>query len=75
VNAIGFLLIVLVVSAVGCLILWIQHRSPSTLESGIEAFQREMDALAPPDEGPPERRERRDHRDRRGSDSGSGSAG
>ncbi len=52
-NAIGFLLIVLVVSGVGCLVLWLQHRSPSTLESGIEAFQKEMEALAPPDgDGP-----------------------
>lgn len=52
-SALVFLLIVLVVSAVGSLVLWLQHRSPNTLESGIEAFQREMEALAPPDdEGP-----------------------
>lgn len=51
-SAIGFLLIVLVVSVVGSLVLWLQHRSPSTLESGIEAFQREMDALAPPNDHP-----------------------
>jgi hypothetical protein len=50
VSALVFLLIVLVVSAVGSLILWLQHRSPNTLESGIEAFQREMHALAPPDD-------------------------
>jgi hypothetical protein len=50
VNALVFLLIVIVVSAVGSLILWLQHRSPNTLESGIEAFQREMHALAPPDD-------------------------
>jgi hypothetical protein len=50
VNALVFLLIVLVVSAVGSLILWLQHRSPNTLESGIEAFQREMHALAPRDD-------------------------
>lgn len=49
-SALVFLLIVLVVSAVGSLILWLQHRSPNTLESGIEAFQREMHALAPPDD-------------------------
>lgn len=52
-SAIGFLLIAVVVTGVGCLILWLQHRSPSTLESGIEAFQREMEALAPPDEPRP----------------------
>ena len=54
-SAIGFLLIVLVVSAIGSLILWLQHRSPSTLESGIDAFQREMDALAPPNDRDPDR--------------------
>lgn len=50
-NALVFLLIVVVVSALGSLVLWLQHRSPNTLESGIEAFQREMKALAPPDDG------------------------
>ncbi len=48
-TALAFLGIVVVVSLVGSLIVWLQHRSPSTLESGIEAFQREMHALAPPD--------------------------
>ena len=52
-SALVFLAIVLVVSAVGGIVLWLQHRSPTTLESGIEAFQREMDALRPP--GEPER--------------------
>ena len=56
-SALVFLLIVIVVSAVGSLILWFQHRSPNTLESGIAAFQREMEALAPPDEQTPNRRD------------------
>ena len=51
-SALVFLLIVIVVSVVGSLIVWMQHRSPTTLESGIEAFQKEMEALAPPDEPP-----------------------
>ena len=46
-TAIGFLLIVVVVSGIGGLALWLQHREPNTLESGLEAFKREMDALAP----------------------------
>lgn len=58
-NALVFLLIVVVVSAVGSLVLWLQQRSPNTLESGIEEFQREMRALAPPDEGDPPGRPRR----------------
>jgi hypothetical protein len=50
VNAVVFLLIALLVSLLGGLVLWYQHRSPNTLDSGIKAFQREMDALAPPPE-------------------------
>lgn len=57
-SALVFLLLVLVVSGIGSAILWLQHRSPNTLESGIEAFQREMEALAPPDDEPrPDRRD------------------
>jgi hypothetical protein len=51
-SAVVFLLIVVVVSAVGGLVLWIQHREPSTMESGLDAFQREMNALAPPVDDP-----------------------
>ena len=49
-SPVVFLLIALGVSLVGGLYLWLQHRSPNTLDSGIKAFQREMDALAPPPE-------------------------
>ncbi|MGQ0830974.1 MAG: hypothetical protein ACT4OV_04790 [Microthrixaceae bacterium] len=56
-SALGFLAIVVVVSAIGSFILWLQHRSPSTVESGIEAFQREMEALAPPEQQDPRRRD------------------
>jgi hypothetical protein len=54
VNAIGFLLIALAVSVIGGAVLWYQHRSPTALDSGIKAFKREMDALAPPDERSPD---------------------
>lgn len=58
-SAIGFLLIALVVSLVGGIYLWLQHRTPKTLDSGIKAFQREMDALAPPAEQEHSRSDRR----------------
>lgn len=45
-----FLLVVLVVSAAGSLVLWLRHRQPVTFDSGIRDFQREMRALAPPDD-------------------------
>ncbi len=43
-----FLLIAVVLSSVGCGLLYLRHRSPTTYDSGIREFQREMDALAPP---------------------------
>jgi hypothetical protein len=52
VSAIVFLLIVVVVCAIGGLVLWVQHREPNTLESGLDSFRREMDALAPPADDP-----------------------
>ncbi|MGK2949983.1 MAG: hypothetical protein ACSLFP_15530 [Acidimicrobiales bacterium] len=57
-NAIAFLLIVVGVSALGGIVLWLQHRQPSNMESGVDAFKREMDALAPPPDGdrPPRKR-------------------
>ena len=32
--------------------LYVQHRQPNTLESGMDSFRREMDALAPPEDEP-----------------------
>ena len=55
-SALLFLCIAVVLSGIGGLVLWIQHRSPSTMDSGIDAFQREMDALAPRGDAPPPRR-------------------
>jgi hypothetical protein len=52
-SALVFLLIVIVVSGIGSLVLWLRYRSPTGLDSGIEAFKREMGALAPPDEPGP----------------------
>ena len=43
-SAIVFLLIVVVVCAIGGIVLWLQHREPNTLESGLDSFRREMDA-------------------------------
>lgn len=42
-----FLLVALGLSVVGSLALWLRHRKPTSLESGISNFSREMDALAP----------------------------
>jgi len=51
-QAVVFLAIAAVVCAVGGAVLYVQHRQPNTLESGMDAFRREMDALAPPEDEP-----------------------
>jgi hypothetical protein len=55
VTALAFLAIALVISLVGCAVLYLRSRQPTSLESGIDAFQREMRALSPEEE---ERRRR-----------------
>jgi hypothetical protein len=36
-----------VLSIVGCLVLYLRNRKPTSLNAGIEEFQRELRALAP----------------------------
>jgi len=47
VNGLVFLAIALLVSVLGSLGLWMSHRDPTSLDHGIDEFQREMRALAP----------------------------
>ena len=58
-NAVAFLMIAVVISVVGSSVLYLRSRTPSSLESGIDNFRREMQALAPRDEAPPTRRWRK----------------
>ncbi len=53
VTALWFLAIVVVVVAVGGVVLWLTSRSPSSTESSIDSFRREMDALSPKDRDEP----------------------
>jgi hypothetical protein len=46
-SALVFLAIAVGLSVLGCIVLWIRHRQPSSMESGIDAFRREMSALSP----------------------------
>jgi hypothetical protein len=34
-------------TAVGCTIIWLRQRKPTGVDTGIDAFRRELDALAP----------------------------
>jgi hypothetical protein len=45
-SAVFFLLLALVISGVGCTAVYVRHRTPKSVESGIDSFRREMDALA-----------------------------
>ncbi len=47
-SGVAFLLIAVVVAAVGSLIVWIRHRKPTHFRSSVDDFQREMDALSTP---------------------------
>jgi hypothetical protein len=50
VSALVFLGVALLVSLVGIAIMALRARQPTSLESGIDAFKREMDALSPEQE-------------------------
>lgn len=47
--AVAFLLIAVVISAIGLTILYLRNRPPSSLDASIDNFRREMQALAPRD--------------------------
>jgi hypothetical protein len=42
-----YLGIAVVVSLLGCGLLWLRHRRPTTMEASIKEFSRELGALAP----------------------------
>lgn len=54
-----YLGIAVVLSLLGCGVLWLRNRRPTTMEASIKDFSRELGALAPDDETPPTNRGRR----------------
>ncbi len=46
-SSLLFLGIAVVVSVIGCLVLWVRHREPRSMDAHIRDFARELDALAP----------------------------
>jgi hypothetical protein len=44
-SAVFFLLLALVISGIGCTVVYLRQRTPRSLESGIDEFRREMEAL------------------------------
>jgi len=65
VSGIAFLLIAVGLSLVGSLVIWLRSRKPTTWDSGIHEFSRNMEALAqarPEPASAPSRRSRRGRR-------------
>ncbi len=62
-NALLFLAIAAVLATVGVSVLWFFNRKPTSIDSSISAFQKEMHALSP--EARARARERREQAGRR----------
>ena len=50
VENLAFLGLAVVLSVVGCMLLWLRRRRPRSMEANVREFARELAALAP---GPP----------------------
>ncbi len=48
-----FLVAAVAVAALGIAVLWARSRSPRSVDSGVEGFARQMEALSPRDRRPP----------------------
>jgi hypothetical protein len=46
-TSLAFLLAAVVLSVVGCGLFLLRHRKPTSIDSGIDRFRRELRALAP----------------------------
>ena len=53
-----YLLVPVLVVAIAASIMWARNRQPTSLQSGVESFRREMEALSP--DGDPRNRRRAD---------------
>jgi hypothetical protein len=51
-SNLAYLGIAVVLSLVGCLVLWLRTRRPRSMEHSMREFSRELDALAPNDAPP-----------------------
>ena len=51
-SNLAYLGIAVVLSLIGCLVLWLRTRRPRSMEHSVREFSRELDALAPT-EAPP----------------------
>lgn len=54
-SVLAYLFVPILVVAVAASVMWLRNRQPTSLESGVQSFRREMDALSP-DAAPARRR-------------------
>ena len=47
----AYLGLAVVISLIGCLILWLRHRKPRSMQAHMERFAQELEALAPEPRG------------------------
>ncbi len=47
-----YLGLAVIFTAVGCTIIWLRQRKPTGVDTGIDAFRRELQALAPDGDSP-----------------------
>jgi hypothetical protein len=64
VSNIAFLLIAVALSVIGTIALWFYHRTPSSWDSGIDEFSRNMKALTPAERKAARRRSKKGNRRR-----------
>jgi hypothetical protein len=48
-SAAFFLLLAVVISVVGCTVIYLRQRPPRSVEAGIDSFRHGLDALSPPE--------------------------
>ena len=60
-SSLVYLGIAVVLSVVGCLVLWFRNRRPTSMTHSIQEFARELDALAPSTPATGRRRGRSDN--------------
>jgi hypothetical protein len=46
-SAVVFLMLALVISCVGSAVIYLRNRTPTSVESSVDGFREEMQALAP----------------------------
>lgn len=54
-TILSYVLVPVLIVAVVASVMWVRNRQPTSLESGVDSFRREMDALSP-DAAPSPRR-------------------